>query len=294
MENSLSGLLALEGSTAAREFVLHGSGAGAEGFGFGSVVGALLDDGVEEEGVAELDAGVAGALLLGFVPGLVLEEGGEGFFGDGAVGGGAFEVSGEGADFGAGDEGDGDGGSVGEGSSGAGDEVDSAVGIGFRFGEGSGAFAVDDEQEGEVVEGGGAGFELGLRGKADGEVDGLAAGGEGVGGAVLGVSEGELLAVGVEGGEELVDLLVGVRRELPEGEVDGGGDDGGGRVAVGDEGRVGGLPVGVDGGLAEEGGAGEGGDGGDVAGGVDVHLELDGAFDAGGAGFGGVGDGGEG
>ena len=199
-------------------------------------------------------------------------------------------VAGEGADFGAGDVGDRDGGGMGERGSGAGDELDGAFGEGSGFGQVFRFPAIDDEKEDEIVEGGGASFQLGLGAEALRELNGLAAGAEGFGGAILGVGEGELLAVAVQDFELLVDELIGVGREFPQGEVDAGGDDGRAGVAVDDERRVEGVGVCVDGGLPQRNGAGQGGDSGDVAGGIDVDLKLDGAFDARGASLGGVDD----
>lgn len=57
----------------------------AQGLGFFAFAGSLQDDGVEEIGVAELDAQVAGTVGVLDVLGLVGEQRGEDFFGLGAV-----------------------------------------------------------------------------------------------------------------------------------------------------------------------------------------------------------------
>ena len=65
---------------------LDSVGAGAEAFGCGRVVGALENDGVEQEGVAKLNARVGGAVYFLLVFGLVLQQGGQRLFGHLAVG----------------------------------------------------------------------------------------------------------------------------------------------------------------------------------------------------------------
>jgi hypothetical protein len=272
---------------------LDGGCAFAESPGVGGAVVAVFDDGVELKGFAELDAVVGGAIVFR----VVVEERGEGLFGLGAVAGGSAEVTGERTDLGAGDVGDGDCGTV-RGAFGVGgeglNEIDGLAceEVGLR--QVGGFFAVGDEDEDDVVEGGGVGFELKAGREVRGHVEGLAAGFESGGGPGGFGGLGELLAVGLEGLELHIDLLVGVGRKLFEREVDAGGDDGGGGFAMREDGPVGGAGVGVDGGLAEGFGTGERLDGGDATGGVDVDLKLDGALDAGLAGVGGVDDGGDG
>jgi hypothetical protein len=242
---------------------------------------------VEFQGFAELGFVVGGAVEFGLVRrALVGDQGLQGFFGDGAVACGSRVVLRERASLAAGDVGGGDGWGV--GVVGGEDQGDGFV----RGGGGLDVILGFQHQEDEVVDGGGAGVELGLWGKAVGHVEGLAADAEG--GGVVGA--GEILAAGVEGLEEGVDLLVGVGWELVEVEVDGGGDDGG-RGTTGfrvEDGLVGGLGVGVDGGLAKRDGTAEGADGGDVAGSVDRDLEVDRALDASLFGFRRIDDGGDG
>ena len=253
----------------------------------GAVVIAVGDDGVEEQGFAELDAVVAGALVFGGV----VEQGEEGLFGGGTVGGGSGEVSGERANFGAGDVGDGDCRGVGVVVDSEVDEVDGLIGEDAGFGQAWRRFAGRDEQEDDVVVGGGMGFEIEGGGDEVARlVKGAATGGECVGR----VLSGELPAAFLEGLELRVHELVGVGRELVEREVDGGGDDCRGGHAFDENRAVGGVGVGVDGGLAEGDRSAECVDLGDLALRIDMDLELDGALDAGVLRVGRIGEGGAG
>ena len=94
--------------------------------GFGGVVALFKHDGVEFQGLAELNLVVRGAVQLGLVGGaLIGDEGLQGLFGDGAVAGRSVVLLGEGAGFAAGDVGGGGGGGV--GMVGCGDEGDGFV-----------------------------------------------------------------------------------------------------------------------------------------------------------------------
>ena len=239
---------------------------------------------MQKIGIAELDAQVTGAVSVLYVPGLIREQRGENLFGLGAVRGGALEVAGKRANLGARNVGDRHGLGVGQRLAGSGNQIDGLIGVEAGFRQVVGAFAIDDKQQDEVVEGSGADLELRGRQEALGGLNGLTANVQGIRGMV----ERGLLAAGVEGLEGAVDEEVRVGRKLLEREVDRGGDDRRAGAAVGDQRRVNGVRVGVDGGLAEQERSAERLDGGDVAGRVDVHLQGNVALDAGLASFVGV------
>ncbi len=157
-----------------------------------------------------------------------------------------------------------------------GDEIDGAVGVCAGFRQVGGAFPVHDEQQDQIVEGGGADLQLGGWGKALGGLDGLATNIQGV----RGVVERVLLAAGMERLEGVVDEEVSVGWKLAKRKVDRGGDNCRAGAAVGDQRRIDGVRVGVHGGLAQQRGAAQRLDGGNVAGGVDVDLQRNVAFNA--------------